>query len=257
MAEERVVLVERRDQIMIITLNRPEKYNAMNGEVYELLYQAIREYTKDDNLRCAIITGAGGNFTSGGDLKWFAQMREEHGEEWRFDFPAYKALEKCKKPVIAAIDGYCLASGFNLANIYCDFRIATERAKFGIPAGKRGLSVSYPIPWTWNMSLGNALYLVLTGRFVSAEEAMRMGFVSEVVPNDKLLDRAIELAQMICEAAPVHLQAHKEFLKRFVEAPGLGQRLIDLIMEPVKKLNDGAEGRKAFLEKRKADFKGQ
>lgn len=257
MADEKEVLVETKGPVMIITLNRPAKYNAMNGEVYGQLHQAVIEYTKNDDLRCAVITGAGGNFSSGGDIRWFSEMKEKHGEQWRFDFPAYKALEKCPKPVFAAVDGYCIASGFNLATLYCDFRIATDRAKFGIPAGKRALSVSYPITWTWNMSLGNALYMMQTSKMLSGEEAMRMGLVSEVVAPDQLMDRALELANLIASHSPLHLTAHKQYLRRFVEAPHLGQQLCDLIMAPIRRLKDSAEGKLAFVEKRQPSFKGQ
>lgn len=238
MSEQKdVLLFEKRGPIAIITLNRPDKLNAMNGEVYEKLRAAVKEYANDDQLRCAIITGAGNNFSAGGDLKWFAQMREEHGEDWDFDFPAYKEMDRCPKPIIAAVDGYCIASGLNLAVLFSDFRIASDRALFQIPVVKRPLRPPYPMPFTWHMSLGNLLYMFLTGKMITAEEALRMGFVSEVVPHKQLLERAIELATIISEGSPAHMSAHKQYFRRVAEFPSLGQRLIDHYMEPLKHLN--------------------
>lgn len=162
-------------------------------KLYDQLHQAIKDYRAGDSLRCAIITGAGGDFSSGEDLKWSQAEREKHGEDWEPPyFPAYKEMQKCNKPIIAAVDGDCIASGFNLANLYCDFIIATERAKLGIPAVKRALRIHYPIPFPKNMSLGNALYMTMNGTMLTAEVALRMGVVSEVAPNGKLMDRVMD-----------------------------------------------------------------
>ena len=254
MNKKKVVLFKKEGPIAYITLNRPEKINAMNEAVYEQLAEGVKKYTSDDSLLCAIVSGAGGNFSSGGDLKWFLERSKAH--ESAYDYPPYKALDLCPKPVIAAIDGYCLASGFNCAVLYCDIRIASERAILGIPAVKRGLPISYPIPFTWHMTLGNALYMVLTGKMLSAEEALRMGIVSEVVSHETLMARATELATTISEAAPLHVRCHKEFLRRFVEAPGcFGQRLIDLVMAPLSSSQDSIEGKQAFIEKRKPTYR--
>jgi enoyl-CoA hydratase len=256
MSEEKCILFEKKGPIALITLNRPEKINAMNQALYEQLAEAVRNYANDDRLLCAIISGAGGNFSSGGDLKWFLERKKANLPA--YDYPPYKELDRCPKPVIAAIDGYCLASGFNCAVLYCDIRIASDRAKMGIPAVKRALPISYPLPLTWHMTLGNALYMVLTGKLLSAEEALRMGIVSEVAPHERLMSRAIELAQIICEAAPMHVRCHKEFLRRFVEVPGsFGQRLIDLTMATLADSEDSIEGKQAFLEKREPGFKNR
>jgi enoyl-CoA hydratase/carnithine racemase len=251
------LLFEKQGPVAIITFNRPEKYNAMNGVVYDLLEKVVKTYVSDNSLLCAIITGAGGNFSSGGDLKWFQEWHDAHEPDESYDFPAYKALQQCPKPIIAAIDGYCLASGFNCAVLYCDIRIASERAKMGIPAIKQGLNLPYSIPLPWYMTLGNSLYIVLTGKQLSAEEAFHFGIVSEVVNHERLMDRAMELANTIAEGAPMHVRIHKQFLRRFVEVPGFGQQLIDMITEPMHAAQDTAEGRKAFIEKRKPVYKNK
>jgi enoyl-CoA hydratase/carnithine racemase len=258
MAKDKVVLFEKKGPIAYITLNRPEKINAMNGEMYDLLAEVVKEYTADDDLRCAIISGAGGNFSSGGDLKFFQETRRVAGRYELYDFPAYKALDHCPKPVIAAVDGYCLASGFNCAVFKCDIRIASERAVFGMPAVKRALpgGDSYPMPFTWHMTLGNALYMILTGKMLSAEEALRMGIVSEVVPHENLMDRATELATIVCECSTVHIRAQKQFLYRLMESPGsFCLRLQEMILGPLSDTEDSIEGKKAFIEKRRPLYK--
>ena len=256
MSGEKKLLYEKKDRIAYITFNRPDKVNAITTEMYDSLEEAFNDYTADENLLCAVVSGAGGNFSSGADLKEGGKLGGTNRGYGMF--PAYRAMNQCPKPIIAAVDGYCLASGFNCAVLYCDFRIASDRAKFGIPAVKRGLSLPYPIPFTYQMSLGNALYMVLTGKILNAEEAQRMGIVSEVVPHEKLMDHVTEIAKTITEAGPMHVRLHKQFLRNFVEVPGsFGQGLIDIIMPSLKDAEDSAEGKTAFIEKRKPEFRNK
>ncbi|MFC1534054.1 enoyl-CoA hydratase/isomerase family protein [Thermodesulfobacteriota bacterium] len=239
MSDNKVVLYEKKGPIAYITLNRPEKINAMNGEMYDLLEEAIKDYTVNDDLRCVIITGAGGNFSSGMDLKEDAEKAAGNHHTGYGLFPAYQALDLCLKPIIAAIDGYCVASGFNCAVLYCDMRIASERAKFagepqtefGSRQGvRRPLGLRYPMPLTQNMSLGNAFYISWAGKMLSADEVLRMGIVSEVVPHENLMERATEIATRISQADPLQVRRHKEFLRRYMEVPGsFAQRLVDMI----------------------------
>jgi enoyl-CoA hydratase/carnithine racemase len=270
MNKEKVVIYEKKGPIAYITMNRPGKVNAMDDEMYSKLVDAIMDYRADDKLLCAIITGAGGHFSSGGDLKWFEEERARN-PNWRYDFPLYnKALGQCTKPVISAVDGYCLASGFNLAVLYTDIRIASERAKFGMPVVKRGLGgdrvakknenseAGYPMPFTWHMNLGNVLYMFLTGNFINAEQALHMGLVSEIVPHDNLMKRATELAKMVCECPPVHARAYKELFYRFMEMPGSNYlRLQSMVLGKLGQLDDTKEGSKAFIEKRKPVYKSK
>ena len=200
------------------------------------------------------ISGAGGNFSAGGDLKQrVKKLHQSYGI-----FPTYRTMENCPKPFIAAVDGYCLASGFNCAVMFCDFRICTERAKFGVPVVKRGLTARYPNTYTYQMSLGNVMYMVLTGKHLNAEEALRMGLVSEVVPHEQLMERATELATMVAEGAPKHVQAYKQYFKRFIESPGsFGQSLVDMIFTPLRTFFDRTEGTEAFHRKAKTKVRRQ
>lgn len=209
-------------------LNRPAKINCMNGEMYRLLEEAIEDYANDDGLRCLVISGAGGNFSSGGDLEWFRAERlaaKERGQTFQYDFPAYRAMDRLRKPVIAAIDGYCVGSGFNLALFFCDIRIATPSARLGNPAVLRGLNDAgnrgaYPMPHTWYTGLGNALYLMLLGEYVDADTSLRMSLINEIVEEEQILARATELAEKIAKGFPELVQNQKVLLKRFQEVPG-------------------------------------
>jgi enoyl-CoA hydratase len=254
MTEENVVLYEKKGPIAFFTFNRPDQMNAMSQEVCDALEEAVKDYTADDSLLCGVISGAGGNFSAGGDLKQrVKRLHQSYGI-----FPHYRTMENCPKPFIAAVDGYCLASGFNCAVMFCDFRICTERAKFGVPVVRRGLTARYPNTYTYQMSLGNVMYMVLTGKHLNAEEALRMGLVSEVVPHEKLMERAMELGMMVAEGAPKHVQAYKQYFKRFIESPGsFGQSLVDMIFTPLRSSFDRTEGTEAFIEKRKPKFEGR
>ena len=254
MTEENVVLYEKKGPVAFFTFNRPDQMNAMSQEVYDALEEAVKDYTADDSLLCGVISGAGGNFSAGGDLKQrVKKLHQSYGI-----FPTYRTMENCPKPFIAAVDGYCLASGFNCAVMFCDFRICTERAKFGVPVVRRGLTARYPNTYTYQMSLGNVMYMVLTGKHLNAEEALRMGLVSEVVPHEQLMERAMELGMMVAEGAPKHVQAYKQYFKRFIESPGsFGQSLVDMIFTPLRSSFDRTEGTEAFIEKRKPRFEGR
>ena len=263
---EKIVLFETKGRIAYITLNRPEKLNACNQEMRHQLGAAVEKYSDDDELWCAIITGAGRAFMAGADLGWIGEMHENPEAEplWKRPnvpinySPAYRALDYCPKPVIAAVNGYCTAAGMTLALLHCDMRIASDRAVFGELEARYSVVSNYPTPFTWHMSLGNALYLKLTGNQISAETALRMGIVSEVVPHEKLMDRVTELATMVCECAPINVRAIKEFMYRFVEVPGcFGQALGNMIWPRVYFSEDALEGPRAFKEKRKPVWKNR
>lgn len=256
--EEQHVVYEKVGSTAWIIMNRPRKINAMDDILYDQMYEALLDFHWDKSMKCCIITGMGGNFSSGGDLKWYNSETEKNGFDWRPNFRAYKLLQRIQKPVIAAVDGYCLASAFNLAVLYCDFIISTETGRFGVPAIKKAMTLGYPVPYAQHMTMPNALYTVITGKQWTAEEGLRIGLVTEVVPDSKaLIDRCNELAALIDECSIKHLAAQKVLCKALADNPGCGQRMVDIIMEDLNSpelTKLGKEGREAFLEKREQDF---
>lgn len=259
-AESLPVLYETQDNLAILTLNRPSKINAMDGEVYDLMERYVRDFEADPDLRCLIITGAGGNFSAGGDLKWLQDMHEKHDtpeKVWNAHFEAYDLLERLTKPVISAIDGFCVASAFNLSVLYTDIRVATARAKFGIPGPRRGLGIGpYPMPWNNYAGIGNIMYMTLTGKHLSSEEALRMGFINEIVDSEDPLPRAIELAKLVAEGNPREIAGLKEFWRKYPELPGGSYMLLaNTIREKIDAGgHDRSEGRRAFIEKRATEW---
>ena len=244
MDEEKVLIYEKKGPVAYITFNRPKKINAMTVEMYDMLEKAVFDYTNDDGLSCAVITGAGGNFSSGADLKEGARAGGSHYDGYGI-FPPYRAMTLCPKPFIAAVDGWCVGSGFSCAVLYSDMCIASDRAKFGVapqreygkregtpqrPVPEKPVSGGYAKPYTRRMSLGNAFYIWMAVEKFSAQDAMRIGIASEVVPYEKLLERAAELAATISKIPLPEIKRRTEFLRLSMEVPGsFDQRLTDII----------------------------
>jgi E-phenylitaconyl-CoA hydratase len=253
------VRFERDGKVATITLDRPEKLNAMDAEMYEQISTRLKEIDQDDSIWAGIITGAGDRaFTAGADLvglhgaagteSGWAPARPE-----RFDL----GLE-VSKPLIGAVNGFCLAGGLELALI-CDIRIASETAQFGTPEVKWNLLHGYGaqlLPQIVGYS--NAMYLLLTGHFIDAHEAHRIGLVQEVVGPHRLMARARELADEICANAPMAVRMTKELALRSRNlSVADGVRLYQALNRIVESSEDLEEGTRAFAEKRKPDFKNR
>lgn len=203
------ILVANRELIRILTLNRPEVHNAVDGEMAAAITQAIEEFAADDNARVLIVTGAGSkSFCSGVDLKNSGELRENPSFE-RAGPLGFARLDP-GKPTIAAVNGYSFAGGMELA-AWCDFRIAAANAEFGVLNRRWGIPLidggSQRI--TAIVGIGNALYLSSTGVRIGAQRALELGFVQEVVPEGQALDRAFELADRIAEYPPASLIADR------------------------------------------------
>ncbi len=192
------VLTETRDRAFVVTINRPEARNAVDGETAGLLLEAVEAFRADDSLDVLILTGAGDvAFCAGADLKRGESLMARPGAQESGPM-GFSRITDLEKPTIAAVNGYCLAGGLELA-CWCDFRIADESAQFGVLNRRWGVPLldggTQRLPRI--VGLGNALYLIETGVMIDARHALRMGLVQEVVPKGRALERALELARAI------------------------------------------------------------
>ncbi|MBI3964954.1 MAG: enoyl-CoA hydratase/isomerase family protein [Chloroflexi bacterium] len=255
------VLYETRDNIAFITLNRPESMNALDPESFEELGRIWEDFRDDPDLRVAIVTGTGDRaFSAGNDLKRMAQRAHPVLE---YFFPTERRrLEhggiELWKPIIAAVNGYCLAAGLELA-LACDLRIASENASFGALEVKRGLlHGAGALRLTRAIPMAVAMEMLLTGERISAQEAYRVGLVSRLVSRAELLPTAERLARIIADNAPLAVRATKEIAVRGLSmnlADGL--RLRDSMSRLLFQTEDSREGPRAFAEKRPARYQGR
>jgi len=250
----------REGAVAIITLNRPEKLNAMTPEMYAEITRRLQEVDADDDIWVGIITGAGTRaFSAGADLTTLHQGEGGPGIQWhplrqeRFDMGL-----PVSKPLIAAIEGYCLAGGLELALI-CDIRIAGEGARFGCPEVRWNVLHGYgALALPRLIGLSRAMYLLLTGEFVDAREALHLGLVHEVVVQGEALARARILAERICRNGPLAVRMTKELALRSFEVPlAEGLRLYNEFRRLVHMSEDQAEGVRAFRERREPRYRGR
>jgi enoyl-CoA hydratase len=261
MSEQSLVHVSREDRIATVTIQRPEKLNALNPQVIDELGKVFRELRSDDEVRVVILTGAGDKaFVAGADIGVLAEMNPLSGVEVsRQGQVVFREIETFPRPVIAAVGGYALGGGCELA-LACHLRIASENARFGLPEVGLGIIPGYggTIRLARLVGLGKALELTLTGGQVGAEEAERLGLVNAVVPQEALLERAREMAGRIARNGPVAVQMALESIYHALdsttaEALTHESSLFGLLAST----DDMKEGMGAFLEKRKPTFRGQ
>lgn len=255
------IIFERSDGIATIILNRPEAMNAMDPDTYDEITDAFVEIEDDEDTRVAIITGAGDKaFTAGADLK-LMHTGEQAGQPFGINWRPWRANRwdfglTTSKPLVAAINGYALAGGLELALI-CDIRIASPNAQFGTPEVKWNLLDgygAYRLPRV--VGLSYAMEMLLTGEFIDAQEAVRIGLVSRVVSADRLMDEARRIAERIRDNGPMAVRMTKELVNR-----GLSGSLDDhfrLMREYYDRVDitaDQAEGLAAFRERRQPDYR--
>lgn len=255
MSEAAEVLTEVRDGILIVTINRPDAKNAMNKAAAEGISAAMDRLEAEGELRCAVLTGAGGTFCSGMDLKGFLR-----GESPSIEGRGFGGLSQWtpKKPIIAAVDGYALAGGMELA-LSCDLIVANSAARFGIPEAKRGLAAAAGglIKLPRQIPPRVAMELALTGDFIDAARAYELGFVNRVVDGPSL-DAALELAGRIAENGPLALIASKAIIRdshTWSDAEMWDKQAS--YIAPVFMSQDAREGAAAFAEKRKPNWQGK
>lgn len=260
MSEPEVVLVEQRGRVALVTMNRPEKRNALDGQMRCAFLGVIDRLRRDADTRAIVITGAGDKaFIAGADISEF-EGRSPIDQYRVMKLPTvFDAVERCPKPVIAAVNGFCLGGGMELA-LACDIRLASANAKFGQPEVNLGIipggGGTQRLPRI--IGLGRALRLILTGDMITADDALRLGLVEEVVPPEVLLDRAVAIGEQIASRSPVAVAAAKEATRAAMSLPlEEGLRLETALFQLCFSSEDKGEGVRAFLEKRAANFTGR
>jgi enoyl-CoA hydratase len=254
MADEVLTTIE--DGVIIITLNRPEAKNAANKALAEGIAAAIDELESNDELRVGILTGAGGTFCSGMDLKAFIT-----GETPNVPGRGFAGLTEYtpSKPLIGAVEGYALAGGLELA-ISCDMLIAADNAKFGIPEVKRGLAAAAGglVKLPRQIAPRIAMELALTGDFISAQRAAELGLINHVVPAGTALEAAKELAGRIAANGPLAVAKSKQVISEQADwsSAEMFQKQNDIVL-PVFTSADAIEGATAFAEKRAPNWTGK
>ena len=258
------ILLEKKDRVAVITLNRPEKMNAFGGRMRQELVEVLNDVAGDSQVRAVLMTGAGKAFCVGGDVNEFVDgsvqaLSKEVSSVRQAMGQAVLAINTMEKPVIAAVNGVAAGGGCNLA-LACDIRIASEKARFGQVFTRRGLHPDWGGIYFLPRLVGyaKAAELIFSGEVIEAQEALRIGLVNRVVAHDDLWAASWELADRLAKNAPIPMAFAKRGLQNF-QKWDLSQA-IDyeaFVLEVVMKSQDIKEGFTAFLEKREPKFTGQ
>jgi len=258
MSSYETILIEQRNAVTLVTLNRPQALNALNSTVLAELIAAFAAYDADDSQRCLVLTGSEKAFAAGADIKemqdqGFASM---YGSNF---FAGWEKVTATRKPWLAAVSGFALGGGCEVA-MMADFIIAGDNAKFGQPEIKLGVAPGMGGSQRLTRAIGKAkaMEMCLTGRMMGAEEAERSGLVAKVVPAADLLSEALKTAEIIAGMSPIAAMSNKEMVNAAFEN-GLAQGINfeRRLFHGLFGSEDQKEGMAAFVEKRAADWRGK
>ncbi len=259
------LLYEVKDQIATLTLNRPERLNALGGTLREDLHDAITKSAQDDDVRVLVITGAGRGFCSGGDVKSMSERNQSgRGSSLRDKIEPARdatimAMRDCPKPIIAAVNGPAAGAGFNLA-LACDIRIASTAAKFAQAFVRRGLHPDWGGTWFLPRIVGTAkaCELIFTGDTIDAEEAYRLNIVNAVTAPEELMSKTYELAKKLAAGPPIAIRLAKRAIYRNLDCDlRAGLEFETYAQNTCRETEDSKEGVRAFVEKRAPKFQGR
>jgi enoyl-CoA hydratase len=258
MSDYQYILVERQENIGIVTLNRPKELNALNFHLVNELAQALEEFDRDDAIRCIVLTGAGDRaFAAGADIK---EMSDKSPIDMMMgSFEAWMRIRRIHKPIIAAVGGYALGGGCELA-MHCDMIVASENARFGQPEIKLGIIPGAGGTQRSARTIGKFLTMemILTGEPFTAQQMAAQGLVNRVVPQGEHLNEAIKLAKMIAERPPIAVRLAKDaVLAAFETSLEEGLEIERKNFFLLFATEDMREGMQAFMEKRQPEFKGK
>ncbi len=254
--EYEILKLNVTESVAIVTINRPQALNALNSAFFRAMNDMIEKISANPEVKVMIITGEGKAFAAGADIAEMVDMTPEEGQAFSMKGQhTFRSLEKMEIPVIAAINGFALGGGLELA-MGCDFRIASNKAKFGQPEVNLGMIPGYAgtqrLPRL--VGMGDALFLLMTGEMIGAEDALRIGLVQKVTEPEQLLDEAKRLANLIVSKGPMAVKKVKYVARRGYSMDFDAGSKLEAEFFGTQFKAEGEEGMKAFLEKRKPNW---
>lgn len=256
----KTLLLEKREGVAIVTMNRPEALNALNTDMLKELGVLAKELAQDQSIGAVVFTGAGKSFVAGADIGEMANLSGAQGRDFGvLGQEVFRVIELMKKPTIAAINGFALGGGCELA-MSCDLRLAGEKAKFGQPEVGLGITPGFSATVRLPKLVGvaKAKELIFTGKIIDAKEAERLGLVNQVIAQDNLLEEALKMAKEILKKAPLAVQYAKEAINRTLEVDiDTGNSIESAYFGLCFSTKDQKTGMSSFLKKETPKFQGK